>query len=198
MLLDLIRPYFVCFISLYIAINITGKISMFLTLTEKLSFKQKRRLIRHSIIATLILMLGFIYIGKYLMLLIGIVASDFKFAGGLLLLFLAINLLIFKKYDFMEERRFAHMGIIPLATPLIATPALFIISMISFDRFGIVITLTMLVLNLGIAWLVLKKFKIVAKLLGERGISSLSKILNILLAAFAIMAIRQGLVELII
>jgi multiple antibiotic resistance protein len=184
MLLDILRPYFASFTFIYIAIDITGKISTFLAITEKFSFKQRRKLIRHSVIGALILTLGFIYIGKNLMLWIGITASDFKIAGGLLLLLIAINLLISKKKAFAERRKSPRMGIIPLATPLLATPALFIVSLINLDRFGSIATLSMLILNLGLAWLALEKFHFFVKLMGDRGINLLSKI-------------RQGLFEII-
>jgi multiple antibiotic resistance protein len=196
MLIELFRPYIIAFISIFIATDILGNIPIFLALTEKFSHKQKQKLINESIVYGLIIIIGFVMLGKYVMSAVGITLPDFKIAGGILLLVLSINLLVNQGFGlFRGERRFSDIGIFPLATPLIAGPALFTISLIIQEKFGLAVLLSMLILNMAISWLILEKSHKVIKLFGERGTKSFSKIFEILLSAFAVMMIRQGIIE---
>lgn len=199
MLLDVFRPFIVVFVLIFIAIDIIDKVPLFLSLTEKFSHKQKKKIIRNSVLYTLLLTVGFIFICKYLFRVIGITPADFEIAGGLLLLFISINIIIARRVHFFyRESRFADIGIFPLATPLITRPSLFIVSLISSDKFGPIVVLTMLILNLALSWLALEKSQLVIKFIGRRGVKTLSKISSILLAAFAIMIARQGIIEIFV
>lgn len=196
MLLDIFRPFIVVFVLIFIAIGIIDKIPLFLSLTDKFSHKQKKRIIRNSVFYTLLLTVGFIFICNFLLRIIGVTPADFEIAGGILLLFIAINIIIARRVHFFyKESRHADIGMFPLATPLITRPSLFIVSLIFMDIFGPIVVLTMLILNLALSWLALEKSQLVIKFIGRRGINTLSKISGILLAAFSIMIVRQGIIE---
>lgn len=196
--LEVFRPFILAFIPIFIAIDILGNIPLFLSISEKFSHKQKKRLIRESIAIAFILTIIFVSVGKYVFRIIGITISDFKIAGGILLLSLSINFLLSRqgtKFSYRGSRHMHDIGIFPLATPLIAGPALLTISLIVLENFGIAVALSALILNMLLAWVILDKSEIINKFIGEKGIKSLSKIFEILLATVATMMIRQGIMD---
>lgn len=196
MFLDTLRPFIISFIVIFVSIDILEKVPLFLSITEKFSHKQKKKIIRNSVLYTLILAAAFLLLTNFLLWISGITAADFEIAGGLLLLFISINTIITKRVHFFyKESRMADIGIFPLATPLITRPSLFIVSFVSLEKFGAIVALTMIILNLALSWLALEKSELVIKFIGRRGIKTFSKISSILLAAFAVMIARQGIVE---
>ena len=60
MLLDILRPYILAFILIFISLNIIGNIPLFLSMVEKLSHKQKKRIVNESILYALALTIIFI------------------------------------------------------------------------------------------------------------------------------------------
>ncbi|MBL7197122.1 MAG: NAAT family transporter [Candidatus Omnitrophica bacterium] len=200
MLLDILRPYFLAFIPIFIAIDIIGNIPSFLSLTEKFSHKQKKKITRESILYALVLTIIIVLCAKYLLHIMGITVSDFKIAGGIFLIVISINLLLSKqiRLPLNKKRVIADLGIFPLTMPLIAKPALFVMALIILEEFGILIILVALILNMFLSYLALEKSQIIIKLIGERGIRAFSRIFEIILSAIAIMMIRQGITEIFI
>lgn len=196
MFLDTLRPFIISFVIIFVSIDILDKIPLFLSISEKFSHKQKKKIIRNSVLYTLVLAALFLFIANFLLRIIGITPADFEIAGGLLLLFISINTIISKRVHFFyKESKTSDIGIFPLATPLITRPSVFIVSFISLEKFGAIVALTMLILNLALSWIALEKSELVIKFIGRRGIKTFSKISSILLAAFAVMITRQGIVE---
>lgn len=196
MLIEALRPYIIAFIEIFIAIDIIGNIPHFLSLTEKYSHNQRKKIIRESVLYALLSAIIFILLCKYILKIIGITVADFKVSGGILLFLLAVRLLFAKQIQFFHAKKHTpDLGIFLLATPLIAGPALFIISLIILEVFGTLVMLIALIFNIFLDWFLLEKSEIINKFTGERVIKSLSRIFEILLAALAVFTIRQGIAE---
>ncbi len=61
------------------------------------------------------------------------------------------------------------------------------------EHYGIVATVISLLLNLLIVWISFKKGHSLMKILGQGGITAVSKIMALLLASIAVMIIRIGI-----
>jgi len=200
MLLDILRPYIIAFVPIFVVVDIIGSIPTFLTLGEKFSHKQKRRIVQESILYAFFLIIIIVLCARYLLGFIGITSADFKIAGGIFLIVISINLLLSRQVHAPHDkkRHIVDLGIFPLTTPLIAKPAVFVIVLVILEELGFLITLIALFFNLLISYVVLKKSLVIFNLIGERGIKAFSKILEIIILAVSIMMIRQGVVEIFI
>jgi len=78
---------------------------------------------------------------------------------------------------------------------MITGPAALIIALILADDIGILITLAAIVLNMLIAWLVFLNSQRIFRFIGNAGSRALSRVCDILLAAIAVMLIRQGITQ---
>jgi multiple antibiotic resistance protein len=199
MLSDILKPYLITFIPIFLAVDIVGTVPIFLGLTESLNEKQKNKLLADSVIIATILAVVFMFLGKFILRSLGITINDFKIAGGVLLFILSVYLLMpGKSRAFISQSLYDDIGVFPLATPLITGPAVLITTMMLLDSFGIFLTLTSLILNMLIAWVILKYSSFLIKVIGHSGVIALSKISYIFLGAIGVMIIRQGIAGIVL
>lgn len=183
------------FIPIFVAIDIVGVLPIFISITGTIPHNRRKTIIRHSVITSLVVSLAFVAVGEAVFGILGITVEDFKIAGGLLLLVLAIIELI---GDGVGRRRpIETVGVVPIGVPLIVGPAVLTTLIVLINHYGIIPTMISLILNLTIVWIALTKAEGVIKLIGKNGIVAISKVMAILLASIAIMMIRLGIEGLI-
>ena len=194
MLLEILKPYIVTFIPIFLAVDIIGTVPLYLGLTENLNQKQRNKVLTDSVIIATVLAVVFLFLGKFILRGLGITIDDFKVAGGVLLFILSVYLLMpGKSREFVSESLYEDIGIFPLATPLITGPAVLVTAMMLLNSFGLLVTLTSLILNMVVAWLVLKYSGLLIKVIGNSGVKALSKVSYIFLAAIGAMILREGI-----
>lgn len=194
MLIGLLKPYIVTFIPIFLAVDIIGTVPIFLSLTENLTERQKNKVLTDSCIIAAVLAVVFVFLGKLILRGLGVTIDDFKIAGGILLFILSVYLLLpGKTRDFVNLSLSEDIGVFPLATPLITGPAVLVTTIMLLDSSGLMVTLTALILNMLVAWLILRFSTILIKVIGNSGVKALSKISYIFLAAIGVMILRQGI-----
>jgi len=199
MLTSILKPYLVTFVPIFLAIDIIGTVPIYLALTGELSKKQKRRLLAESILTATVLALAFGLLGKLILRAMGITIDDLRIAGGILLFILSVYLLMPEKSKTSgtAKENWEDVGIFPLAIPLITGPAVLVTTMMLLDTFGALVTMTSLILNMLLAWLVLRFSEVLVIWLGKSGIKAISKISYIFLGAIGIMILRLGILGVI-
>jgi len=183
------------FIPIFVAMDPLGNMPIFISLTEKLCSRAKRKIIRDAVITASAAIVVFLFVGKGVFILLGITVSDFMVAGGILLLIIAITILL--NIERVKRASQKEVGIVPLGTPLIAGPAVFTTSLILIDLYGIAPTIISLITNISITGVIFINAAYISKKLGRGGTKAVSKITAILLAAIAVMMIRIGILEII-
>jgi len=181
------------FVPLLVAIDALGILPIFISLTSEMDLAERKRIIRQSVLTAFLVSLAFLGAGKSVFALLGISIADFKIAGGILLFTLSIVDLIFPE----RTRTFAKetLGIVPIGIPLIAGPGVLTILLMVIDIYGYLSTILCLTLNLLIVWLVFSQSQWIMKILKEGGTRGIAKVSSLLLAAFAVMMIRKGIMD---
>ncbi len=179
------------FIPLFVAIDIVAVLPIFLSLTQGYSAEGQRTVVRESVLTALLVGIVFIALGEVIFSILGITNDDFKIAGGLVLLVIAILDLI-RRYESPRKTE-GGLGIVPLGVPLIVGPAVLTTLIVLVDHYGVAVTVASFLMNLLIVWVVLRKSAAVVKVLGEGGIVAVSKVMALLLASIAVMMIRIGM-----
>ena len=102
--MNILKPYIVTFIPIFLAIDIIGTVPIFLGLTETLTPKQKNKLLTDSIVTATVLAIVFGFLGKLILRGLGITINDFRIAGGVLLFILSVYLLMpGRSKDFVSQ-----------------------------------------------------------------------------------------------
>lgn len=192
--MELIRPYVLAFIPIFVAVDAIANIPIFLSLVESATKKHKHRIILDAVKTSTAVAVIFMCLGKWVFSLLGITIPDFQIAGGLLLFVLSTRLLFpGAQKDSLMHNHDRDLGVFPLGTPLITGPAVLTTTLMMMNTFGLMPTLVSLILNMGIVWLTLVKADLIMKFIGPSGTRAFSKIMYILLAAIAVMMIRHGI-----
>jgi multiple antibiotic resistance protein len=187
---DILRILPNTFIPLFVATNIFMLLPIFISLTKEMSLQKRRVVIRDSILTAFIVSSLFFALGEVIFRIIGITADDFKIAGGLLLLIIAI--LDITRHIEEKLKPDIKLGVVPIGVPLIVGPAVLTNILLLVDHYGILPTVIALVLNLIIVWISLSNAERITRLVGKGGILGIAKVMALLLASIAIMMIRIG------
>jgi multiple antibiotic resistance protein len=187
--------FLLSFIPLFVAMDIIGTTPIFLGYIHDISDKERKKLILEAILAAFILANVFLIFGKAVLVFLGITIDDFRIAGGIILLVIAV-IDITSSSD-TRRNPGSSVGVVPLGIPLIMGPAALTTIIILVDNFGYLPTILSMTLNFIIVWIILSNAKWLIKLIGEGGTKAFAKIASLFLAAIAVMMIRVGVLSII-
>ncbi|RMG75233.1 MAG: MarC family protein [Nitrospirae bacterium] len=183
------------FIPIFVAIDVFALMPLFLTLTAELDHSERNRVINQSILTSFLVCLVFVSAGEFVFRTIGVTVDDFKIAGGLVLLIIAVLDIVSPGLLKTQGIERASIGVVPIAVPMIVGPALLTTLIVLLEHYGIWLPLTGLIMNLFVVHFMLRQASYINNLIGKTGIQAISKLMAILLASIAIMMIRIGLVN---
>ena len=185
-----------CFIPLFVALDPIGLLPVYIGLTDRLDESSRQRVNWQACLTALLVTVGFMLLGQKVFDLLGITLSDFLIAGGVIL----FSFSIFDLINTGQRRRSApdeSVGPVPLGVPLMAGPGVFAASLLLLPKYGLGMTALALAAVLLITYALFRVARGVVRVLREGGAKAVSRIASILLAAFAVMMIRKGILELI-
>ena len=193
-MLEILQPYILTFIPLFVAVDAIGNIPLFISLVEGASKKQRHKIVIDSVTTATVVAILFMFVGKWVLRFIGITIEDFQIAGGTLLFVISVYLLLpGTSKSLVSNGHTKDVGVFPLGTPLITGPAVLTTTLMMLDSFGLAPTFVSLVINMLIMWITLAKADLIMKLMGSSGTRAFSKIMYILLAAIGVMMVRRGI-----
>jgi multiple antibiotic resistance protein len=178
------------FIPLLVAIDAVGLVAVFLAVSHGVSPARRLRMARQATVTAGAVALGFLFLGQSVFAALNITVSDFQVAGGLILLIIAGRELI--QSSVLPDKLSEDFGVVPLGMPLIAGPATLTTLLATTQTVGLLVTLSALVVNLGLVVLALTYSENLGRLIGRTGLRAISKIIYLLLAAIAVAMIRRG------
>ena len=192
MTLEILYSYFTAFMMLFVVFDAIGNVPIFYTLTEGLELRERRRTIQNSVIIAGIILLIFALGGKLILDFFHISVDDFRIAGGLILLIIAIEGLL-GRVEAMKIKA-EQLAVVPLATPLLAGPGSISVVMYLMEAgYGPGPTIASIIANVIIAWGILTYCDKIFKVLGKNGSLVIARIMAFILAALAIAMIREGI-----
>jgi multiple antibiotic resistance protein len=191
----MLETFLLAFIPLFVAIDVFGVLPLFIALTGEMDDRRRRVLTLEATVTALVISIVFLAAGKVLFAFLGITESDFRVGGGIVLLILAVNDLLFSK----EHKRDAdaHVGVVPIGIPLIMGPAALTTIILLVDTYGYGWTIASLVVNLAIVLAVFSNAPRLTRLLGQAGSRALAKVFALFLTGIAVMMIRSGITAMI-
>lgn len=183
---------------LFAIVNPIGSIPLFLQMTNRMTPKEKSRAFRTGVISGTIILLVFAVAGERILShLFQIRLSDLMAAGGLLLLIIAIDHLVFgalmRGVMTGEQQDPHHIGAVPIACPILAGPGAMMTVIITYSEYGFFIAVISIIVVFGFTWLMLRFIDVIYRFLGKIFCTVLSKILCLFIAAIGIRLLMQGL-----
>ena len=184
------------FVTLFIVVNPISALPMFLALTAGFDTAQQRRVAVTAVLTSFGVLVLFIIAGGFLLEKMGISLRSFQIAGGIILFLVALDMVRGSNYapaasGSSDGDHVTAVAIYPLAIPKIAGPGTMLTVVLLTDdhRFDFVqlsLTTSVLAIVLAITLAVLLLAAPVSRLIGNAGISIMSRVMGMILVALAV------------
>ena len=194
------------FILFFITIDTIGNLPFFISLTEGAKIKKKNEIAIKSIIIAFFITVGFAYLGKYLLDAIGVSLDSLKIAGGVILMFIAIDILFEKRKirrekeveAALDEKNFDEIIVFPMAIPFIAGPSTLATIILLMGNYSNSIESQMIVIFALIAALIVSLFLMIGtnfttKYIPQQILHATSRVFAFILAALATQFVVDGI-----
>jgi len=194
------------FILFFITIDTIGNLPFFISLTEGAKIKKKNQIAVKSIFIAFFITIIFAYLGKYLLDAIGVSLDSLKIAGGIILMFIAIDILFEKRKvrrekkveAALDEKNFDEIIVFPIAIPFIAGPSTLATIILLLGNNAASINLQMSVILGLIAALIISLILMIGanfttKYIPQQILHATSRVFAFILAALATQFIIDGI-----
>lgn len=198
------------FLTLFVAIDPPGLAAIFLGLTSSMTLAQRMHTARKASIIAFSILVGAALIGEIVLTGLGISIPAFRIAGGLLLFYIAFEMVFEKREErkahaaeeAVAQENYPHdISAFPLAIPLMAGPSAITATILHASNAGNILNMVALIVIIavviGSCYAVFRASNLIDRLLGTTGRAVLSRLLGVLLAAMAVQIVADGTVAFI-
>lgn len=193
------------FVAFFVIIDPPGCAPIFYGLTTGASDQQRRAMAIRAVLVATAILVGFAFLGEPLLRTLGIELDSFRIAGGIMLFFIALDMVFEKRTQRREDRaqkiketpEIEDVSIFPMAMPMIAGPGSIATVMLLFARaHGLEQNLAVagaLAANLIIMLAALIMVGPLMRLFGQQVEAVITRVLGVILAALAVQFVVDGL-----
>jgi multiple antibiotic resistance protein len=179
------------FVPLFIVIDAIGNIPFVITLSEDMDRKERRKLINLATATAALVGLFFLFLGQFVLRLMGISVGAFAIAGGIILLLLSLQYM--GSGRMLEVIKEEMVAVVPIGTPLTVGPATITTLLLLAMQFPLYVVLISFLLNIFIVWVSFILSTRIVRIMGKGGVKAFSRIAALLLAAIAVNMMLRGL-----
>ena len=192
------------FVTLLLVVDPVGLVPAFLSATYGLSEQERTAIAIRSPLIAAAMLVALALCGNWLLRQLGIGIAAFQIAGGLLLFGVSYGMIFgdrphreAREADKALSEHAADIAVFPLAIPLMAGPgAIATTLLLSSAAAGVPRTIIVIMIILLVCFICMLCFKLsslIAKTLGRTGNAVLSRLLGILLAAYSVQFMLDGI-----
>ena len=194
------------FILFFVTIVTIGNIPFFLSLTEGAKIKQRNQIAIKSIVIAFFIMITFAYAGRYLLEAIDVSLDSLKIAGGIILMFLAIDILFEKRKkrrekrveEALDEQSFDEIIVFPIAIPFIAGPSALTTIILLIGNYSIntefqIPVILALIAALAVSLILMIGANFIVKFIPKQIMHATARVMAFILAALATQFIIDGI-----
>jgi len=195
-------------VTLFVIIDPISLVPLFIALTSREDPAQRRKIALRATALAAIVLISFIIVGQFLLDSIEISLSAFQIGGGLVLMIIGLKMVfdddteaeVLDREEGNPKKPIlvSDVAVFPLATPLIAGPGaiMAVVLLTDNDKYSPldqVTTAAVVLAILALTYLFLRQSDGVQNWLGRTGTSLVTRILGLLVVAFAIQTMLVGI-----
>lgn len=171
-----------------------GNVANFISGLRPVPPERRLRVIARELVFALVILLVFLFFGRWLLGLLHLKEEALFISGGVVLFLIALKM-IFPDVRHHPEEAMTEPFIVPLATPFIAGPSVLasLLVMVNSQPEAIGKWLVALLVSWGITAAVLLLSPFIARVLKERGSMAVERLMGMLLVMVAVQMFLNGL-----
>lgn len=182
-------------ITLFLIMDPVGNIPVFLSVLETVEPARRRKILIRELFFAYLIILIFIFFGRYILGLLGLSQESVSIAGSIILFLIALRMVFPAKGSELLNDVDGEPLIVPLAIPLIAGPStLAVLILFSTGEPGRLLTLLGAAsISWALAFVILLSATALLKLIGKRGLTAMRRLMGMILIALSIQLFLDSL-----
>lgn len=182
---------------LFLVMDPLGNIPLFMTTLKKVEAGRQRFVVVRELFIALVVLIGFLFLGQYVLKLLQLSETALTTAGGIILMIIAVRMIFPSRERNLQEDVEGEPFIVPLAIPYVAGPSALATSLLLMSReperwldwfFAVLL-----------AWLasaiIIYFSSYFARFLGEKGLIAIERLMGMLLVTVAVQMLLTGIAE---
>jgi len=182
---------------LFFVMDPLGNVPLFLSALRQVDPARYRIVIVRELLIALVILVVFLFAGRYLLDLLHVSPAALTAGGGLILLLIAVRMVFPTSERSLREEVEGEPLVVPLAVPYTAGPSMLATELLFMsrepDRWAVWLGAVVL------AWLasafILYFSANLRRLLGERGLTAVERLMGMLLVVVAVEQLMQGIAQ---
>lgn len=180
---------------LFLILDPLGNIPVFLSLLKPLAPKRQRIVLVRELLIALVVLMAFLWGGKYALELMHLRQESVAIAGGIVLFLIGIRMIFPRPEGLMGAVPDGEPFIVPMAIPLVAGPSgMAAVMLMGSNEPNRLMdwSLALLLAWVGTATILLSA-TLLYKLLGARALTALERLMGMLLVAISVQMLLDGI-----
>ena len=180
---------------LFLVMDPLGNIPLFLTTLKKVDEKRQRIVVIRELVAALVILIAFLFAGRYILDLLHLTETALTTAGGIILMIIAIRMIFPSRDRSLQEDFEGEPFIVPLAIPYVAGPSAMATSLLMMSREPErwADWLLALLKAWAVSALIIYFASYFSRFLGEKGLIALERLMGMLLVTVAVQMLLTGI-----
>jgi len=186
-----LNDFILTFVPLFIVIDAFGNLPFIVMASEEMDRRNKTKMVNYAVLTATVVGLIFLFVGQWILGVLNIDVQEFAIAGGIVLLVLSIKYMM--TGHMITAVKEELVAVVPIGTPLTVGPATIATLLLLAGQFPLYMVLISFIVNMVITWVIFFLSQRIARFLGQGGLTAISRVFALLLAAIAVSMIIGGL-----
>lgn len=180
---------------LFFVMDPLGNVPLFLSALRHVEPARHRRVIVRDLLVALVILVGFLFAGRFLLDVLNVSPAALTAAGGVILLLIALRMIFPTSERSLREEVRGEPFVVPLAVPYTAGPSVLATELLLMSREPARWPVWLAAVCL--AWLasaiILYLASDLRKVLGDRGLTALERLMGMVLVIVAVEMLLRGI-----
>ena len=180
-------------LTLFLIINPLGNMKHFLSLLEGLKARRQFYVIAREMVIALVTMFIFSFFGEGIAAAFHLTQTAIFITSGLILFLTAIKILFSSREDYIPKFRGEEPFLVPIAIPIIASPALLATIMLFSQTEPLIWPMIVSILIAwGVSVMLLLASGPILKLIGQNGLTAIERLMGMILVLISVQRFMEG------
>ncbi|MUG27312.1 YhgN family NAAT transporter [Aeromonas salmonicida] len=181
-------------VMLFLIMDPLGNLPVFLSILRHIDPKRRRKVMMRELLFSLAIMMAFLFAGQQILNFLNLRQEAVSIAGGIILFLIAIKMIFPSEGGMTGLAAGEEPFLVPMAIPMIAGPSILASLLLLANQEPTRMTDWSLALLMawGASAVILMFYEVFNKLLGERGLTAVERLMGMLLVMIAVQMLLDG------
>lgn len=181
-------------VMLFLIMDPLGNLPVFLSILRHIDPKRRRKVMMRELLFSLAIMMAFLFAGQQILNFLNLRQEAVSIAGGIILFLIAIKMIFPSEGGVTGLAAGEEPFLVPMAVPMIAGPSILasLLLLANQEPTRMADWSLALLMAWGASAVILMFYEVFNKLLGERGLTAVERLMGMLLVMISVQMLLDG------